>query len=214
LEQLKDGYVFRITRSQQTLDDYSTILKMNSKGQALQLVKSGPDSTYPSILQAIIKMINMAEDHVYITTPYFVPPDSIMEALRIAALGGIDVSVLFPEQSDHISVHLASKTYLNELIKCGIKVYLYDKKSFIHSKVITVDGLIGTVGTANMDIRSYEQNYEVNAVIYSSDVIKVLEDNFQEDLKRSILITIDDCKNEPFYLKWFEAIARVFSNLL
>jgi len=159
-------------------------------------------------------MINMAEDHIYITTPYFVPPDSIMEALRIASLGGIEVSVLFPEQSDHIPVHLASRTYLNELIKCGIKVYLYDKNSFIHSKVITVDGLIGTVGTANMDIRSYEQNYEINAVIYSSDVVKRLENDFLEDLKKSTLTTYDACKNEPFYIKWLEAIARVFSYLL
>jgi cardiolipin synthase A/B len=197
-------------------DDFSTYFPkpVASKGQTLQLVKSGPNSAYPSILQATIKMINMAEDHIYITTPYFVPPDSIMEALRIASLGGIEVSVLFPEQSDHIPVHLASRTYLNELIKCGIKVYLYDKNSFIHSKVITVDGLIGTVGTANMDIRSYEQNYEINAVIYSSEVVKRLENDFLEDLKKSTLTTYDGCKNEPFYIKWLEAIARVFSYLL
>lgn len=197
-------------------DDFSTYFPKPeaAKGQTMQLVKSGPDSAYPSILQAILKMINMAEDYIYITTPYFVPPDSIMEALRIAALGGIEVIILFPAQADHVSVHLASKTYLNELIKCGVKVYMYDKKAFIHSKVITIDGLIGTVGTANMDIRSYEQNYEVNAVIYSREVIKEIEENFKKDLSKSALITYDYCIKEPFYIKWAEAIARVFSYLL
>lgn len=215
------------------LDDYLTIKEANkelplyeddissyfpkpeaSKGQALQLVTSGPDSIYPSILQSIIKMINMAEDHVFITTPYFVPPDSLMETLRIASLGGIQISILFPDQSDHLTVHLASKTYLNELIKCGIKVYLYEKKSFIHSKVITVDGKIGTVGTANMDIRSFEQNYEINAVIYSKEIIEELEANFLKDLEKSSIVLDECCNSESFFIKCAEAIARVFSYLL
>ncbi|MFA9397846.1 MAG: cardiolipin synthase [Clostridiaceae bacterium] len=186
----------------------------NSKGQVLQLVKSGPDSNYPSILQGVLKMINLAKDHVYITTPYFVPPNSIMEALKIAALGGIDVKILFPEQSDHLTVHLASETYFQEIIKCGVEIYYYDKKAFVHSKVITVDGKIGTVGTANMDIRSYYQNYEINAVLYDKNLVSSLEAEFKKDLENSRLITSAYFDELPFYKKIAQDLARVFSYLL
>jgi cardiolipin synthase A/B len=183
-------------------------------GKLMQLVKSGPDSKFYAIQQAVLKMITMATDHIYITTPYFVPPPSIMDALKIAALGGIDVRILFPGRYDHITVYYASKTYLAELIKCGVKVYFYDNKSFVHAKVMTIDGKICTVGTANMDIRSYELNYEINAVIYDSETTEKLEEQFYEDIGRSRMYTIEDYEDSPLYIKLFEAIARLFSAIM
>lgn len=192
---------------------YFPIIK-KSGGVVMQLVKSGPDSEYPGIMQGILKMITMAKKHIYITTPYFVPSESIMDALKIAALGGIDVKILFPGKYDHITVYYASKTYLAELIKCGAEVYFYRDDGFVHAKVMTVDGKIATVGTANMDIRSYELNYEVNCVIYNDEVAHQLEEMFFEDLKVSRNITQENIDSSPRLEKAAEAFARVFSSIL
>lgn len=215
------------------LDDYFTIKKVNgdfffetedfkhyfpepkkSKCQIMQLIKSGPDSEYPAIMQGVLKMITMAEKHIYISTPYFVPTESIMEALKMAALSGIDVRILFPGRYDHAAVYYASRTYLLELLKCGAKVNFYNSKSFIHAKVMTIDGKIATVGTANMDIRSYELNYEINAVIYDDNKTKELEEQFFEDLESSTEITLSDYENTPKHIRALESLARVFSSLL
>ncbi|NEZ45878.1 cardiolipin synthase [Clostridium niameyense] len=180
----------------------------------MQLVKSGPDSQFQAIMQAVFKMINLAKDHIYITTPYFVPNDSIMNALKIASLGGVDVRILFPGKYDHLVVYYASKTYLEELSNYGIKIYFYEDKSFIHAKTMMVDGEIATVGTANMDIRSFELNYEINAVIYDEETTEQLEYIFFEDLKRSRRIYREDFINKPMRTRINEGVARVFSALL
>jgi cardiolipin synthase A/B len=180
----------------------------------MQLATSGPDSEYPAILQGILKMISMAKHHIYITTPYFVPSDSIMEALKVASLSGIDVRILFPGRYDHFLVYYASRSYLAELIKCGAKVYFYNDKGFVHSKVLTVDGKISTVGTANMDIRSYELNYEINAMIYDEEVTEQLENTFFDDLMVSKPITLEVYEKSSKIIKAIEAVARVFSSLL
>ncbi len=195
------------------IEEYFPISK-NCSGKVMQLVKSGPDSSYHSILQGIIKMIALAKKHIYITSPYFVPNESIMEALKVAALGGVDVRILFPGKYDHFIVHYASRTYLYELIKSGARVYFYDKNSFIHAKVITIDGEVSQVGTANMDIRSFELNYEVNAVIYDKDKTNELESLFLQDLKSSTLVKADYYENLPRSIKFIEAITRLFSYLL
>lgn len=182
--------------------------------EVMQIVKSGPDSKYKSIMQCILKMIMLAKNHIYITTPYFIPPESIMQALKTAALSGIDVKILFPAKYDHLIVYYASRTYLAELLKYGVKIYLYDKESFIHSKVLTIDSCIATIGTANMDIRSYELNYEINAVIYDKKVTQKLDYLFFQDLNNSIEFTIDTYNEIPFKTKLLDAFARLFSSLL
>ncbi|MBU5486550.1 cardiolipin synthase [Clostridium sp. MSJ-11] len=196
-------------------DFFSYFPKIHKKDtKIMQLIKSGPDSPYPSIMQGMLKMINMAKKNIYITTPYFVPPESIMDALKISLLSGVDVRILFPGKYDHFIVYYASKTYLAELIKCGAKVYLYDDKSFIHAKVMTIDGKVATVGTANMDIRSYELNYEINAVIYDEPVTTQLDELFFEDLKNSVMLTEKQYDSTPFLAKSMETVARLFSSLL
>lgn len=215
------------------LDDYFTIKRIDgdyflqkdefanyfpepvkSNKQIMQLVKSGPDSEFPAIMQGVLKMITMAKKNIYITTPYFVPTESIMEALKMSALSGVDVKILFPGRFDHVLVYYASRTYLAELLRCGAKAYFYSKDSFIHSKVMTVDGKISTIGTANMDIRSYELNYEINAVIYDDAKTSDLDKQFFKDLEKSDEIFIEDLDGVSRFHKILEATSRVFSSLL
>ncbi|WP_238886844.1 cardiolipin synthase [Clostridium sp. YIM B02551] len=215
------------------LDDFLTIQKANNvysfydaefnkyfpttkvkNDTLMQLVKSGPDSEFPAIMQAMLKMITMANNNIYITTPYFVPPESIMDALRIAALGGVEVKIIFPEQADHFIVNKASRTYFDELLSCGVKVYFYDKESFVHAKTMTVDGKLCTLGTTNMDIRSFDLNYEINCVIYDEVITKQLEEIFIEDLKMCREFTLDESNNTSKAEKLIEGVARVFSSLL
>ncbi|MGV2685932.1 cardiolipin synthase, partial [Clostridium perfringens] len=165
------------------LDDFSSIKKYNNEqisilnnvdsyfknhdfngNIAMQIVKSGPDSEFPSILQCLIKMISSAKKNINIITPYFIPSEGLMDTLRIASLSGIKVSLIFPKKADHFTVNRASQTYLAELSRSGAKIYLYNKRGFIHSKILTVDEKICTIGTANMDIRSFELNYEINTI--------------------------------------------------
>lgn len=185
-----------------------------SKGKIMQLVMSGPDSLYPSIMHAILKMISMAKDHIYITTPYFIPPECIMEELKVAALSGVDVVILFPGEYDHMPVYYASRSYIAELLKCGVKVYMYKNNAFVHSKVVTVDGKISTIGTANMDIRSYELNYEVNAVIYDEETTKQFDELFKSDVKDGILLTQEEYDKTSLWIKFVEAFMRIFSSLM
>lgn len=216
------------------LDDFITIEKANNsytfydkefyryfpentnvhKKVLMQLVKSGPDSTFPAIMQSILKMIMNARENIYITTPYFVPPSSLMEALKIASLSGVDVKIIFPEKSDHIMVNKASRSYLSELMDCGIEVYLYDKNSFIHSKTMTIDGKICTLGTANMDIRSFELNYEINTVIYDKDITNNIDSLFFEDLLKCRHFKIEEYETSNKFNKFVEGFARIFSALL
>ncbi|MGG5460096.1 cardiolipin synthase [Clostridium sp. B9] len=180
----------------------------------MQLVKSGPDSTFPAIMQSILKMIMTARKNIYITTPYFVPPSSIIEALRIASLSGVDVKIIFPEKSDHFMVNKASKSYLAELMDCGIEVYFYDKKSFVHAKTMTIDGEICTLGTANMDIRSFELNYEINTVIYDDKITAKLDELFYEDLIKCRHYKIEEYEKTTKFDKFIEGVTRIFSSLL
>jgi cardiolipin synthase len=216
------------------LDDYFTIKEVNletedrfsenfdvyfpktgtADGKLMQLVVSGPDSPYPAIMQAVLKMITMATDHIYITSPYFIPSESIMNALTIAAMSGIKVHILFPGRYDHILSYYASRTYLAQLVKVGVIVHFYDPDSFIHAKCVIVDGKVATMGTANMDIRSFELNYEINAMVYDEEIAEKLEEMFFEDLKKSRRVTEEYFENLPARVKIFEAFCRIFSALL
>ncbi|GKX68087.1 cardiolipin synthase [Inconstantimicrobium mannanitabidum] len=180
----------------------------------MQLVKSGPNSEFPSIMHGMIKMISMATKYVYISTPYFIPSESIMDALVLASLSGVEIKIIFPEKADHFLVNRASRSYLAELLRCGAKVYFYDSKNFIHSKTLTVDGMLATLGTANMDRRSFELNYELNAVIYDKKTTQKLDMLFIEDLKKCREFTLKEYENQNFFKKFIDSFARIFSALL
>ena len=179
----------------------------------IQIASSGPDSDWASIMQAFFAAITRAKDHIYISTPYFLPNQAIMTAVEVAAMSGVDVRILLPEKSDSKIVHWATKSYISELLEAKVKVYLY-KKGFNHSKLIMIDSMFCSVGTANMDNRSFDVNFEVTAIMYDEKVTLELEEHFLDDLRGSELITRNDWEGRPRWDSFREGAARLFSPLM
>lgn len=182
-------------------------------GVATQIVSSGPDTKWNNVRNGFFKMMNEAESHIYLTTPYFVPDDGIFESLRVAALSGLDVRIIIPGNPDHFFVYWASMSYLGELLEAGVKVYQYER-GFIHAKVLTIDGKVATVGSANMDIRSFVLNFEVNAFLYDEGITQLLEEEFQNDLRSCVEITKEWYQRRRWWFKVHESVARLVSPML
>ena len=187
--------------------------KITEKGDSIvQIVASGPDSKYPTILHQYLGLINMAENCIYIANPYFMPSRPLLEGLKMAALGGVQVKILVPEKSDSKLAHYSMHSYFNELLQVGVEIY--KSSNFLHSKIIITDEEIVSVGSGNFDHRSFEQNFETNALIYNKDVAKQVANNFLKDCKKSKLLTLEKHKSRKFYKKVLEGFARLFSPLL
>jgi cardiolipin synthase len=179
-----------------------------------QIVPSGPDSKWEAIRQGYFKMIVNAEKSIYIQTAYFVPDDSLAEALKTAALGGVDVKIMIPGKRDHPFVHWASTSYLSDLLDSGLKAYIYDYDRFMHVKAVMVDGRIASVGSANFDIRSFHYNFEVNAVIYDPYIVNQLEQQFLEDIGQCTEMTRETYEKRSFDVRFRESVSRLISPLL
>jgi cardiolipin synthase len=179
----------------------------------VQIVPSGPDTDWETILQGIITVFSNARKNIFIHTPYFLPPESLMTAIEMAALSGIDVRLMVPFKTDTILASAASSSYFQRVMEAGARIYLY-KQNFLHSKAITVDNEIGIVGTANMDIRSFEQNFEVNAFIYGEQTAIDLYNAFEEDAKYCEEIDLENWKKRRPVQRVKESFARLFSPLL
>lgn len=178
----------------------------------VQIVTSGPDSDWANIMQAYFYAIMRAHNNIYISSPYFIPNESILTALKTVALSGIDVRIILPGKSDSTIVYWSSLSYVPELLEAGIKIYLY-QKGFNHSKIMMVDGSCSFVGSANMDIRSFEDNFEVAAIIYDEDISKQLEQSFVNYLSDSLFITLEEWNRRPFRNNFRESFARIISPL-
>lgn len=190
------------------------IVKSNIKSECLvQIATSGPDSHWASIMQAFFAAMTHAQHHIYISSPYFTPNEAVLTAIKVAALSGIDVRIMIPSRSDSKVVYWASRSYIGELIEAHVKVYLY-RKGFNHSKLLMIDGQFASVGTANMDMRSFEDNFEVSAIIYDRDVTKELEEKFLEDLEQSREVTQEYWDTRPVLHNIYEGFSRLFSPLL
>lgn len=185
----------------------------NRSGVAVQIATSGPDSDYASIMQGFFSVIARAKRYIYISTPYFLPGESILTALKVAALSGIDVRIMLPEHSDALMVHWASRSYFTELLEAKIGVYLY-RKGFNHSKLMIIDGSFCSVGSANMDSRSFEDNFEVTAMIYNRKIASELELSFMTDLQNAKRLTLQGWEGRKQKDNFKEAAARLFSPLL
>lgn len=187
---------------------------INNKGNSMvQVVPSGPDSDWEAIHYAYFTAICEAKEKIYIETPYFIPDESILKALKSAALSGVDVRIIFPKIADHRIVHEASYSYFGDILKAGGRVYLYNK-GFIHSKVMIIDNKLASIGSANMDLRSFMLNFEVNAFLYDKSIVKDITGDFNEDLRNSEEITMDKYCNRATIKKIKESAARLFSPLL
>ena len=184
-----------------------------AEGHYVQVAASGPDSQWESIHQMYFSIISTAETSVYITSPYFVPGDSILMAIKTAALSGVDVRLIVPGYPDHYIVVWASHSYLEEIMDAGASVYFYEK-GFIHAKVLIADGAIASVGTANMDERSFNHNFEVNCLIYTREVVEEIEAQFFQDLEDSREVDLEQYKQKSVTRRLKESLARLFSPLL
>jgi len=182
-------------------------------GSIVQIAASGPDSDNPTILFSLIQAIGMAEKEILITTPYFIPGESLLDAMVVAALSGVKVKLLVPDKSDSLMVASAARSYYGELMKAGVEVYLY-KKGFIHAKTMVSDGQLSVIGTANMDNRSFELNFEVNCVIYDSKTAGKMTSIFYKDLEDSVQINAEEWEKRPLYKQFPEKLSRLFSPLL
>ncbi len=181
--------------------------------KVVQIAASGPDSETPSILFSILQAINLATKEILISTPYFIPGDGLVEALIIASLSGLSVKLLIPGISDSILVNSAARSYYKYLLQRGVEIYQY-KKGFLHAKTMVADRKIAIVGTANMDFRSFDLNFEVNAIVYDTEIAHQLSAIFFEDLKDAEKIDAKAWINRPLYIQLLEKIARLVSPLL
>ena len=179
----------------------------------IQIVSSGPDSEEMHIKNGYLKMIMSARESIYIQTPYFVPDESFLDCLKIAALSGVDVNIMIPNKPDHPFIYWASYSYIGELLRSGVKAYTYEA-GFLHAKTVIVDEEISSVGTANIDIRSFKLNFEINAFVYDKFVASTLTDNFKEDLKKCHEITQARYDSRSTIIKLKESISRLLSPIL
>lgn len=179
----------------------------------MQIIYSGPDTSQQQIRDNYIRLINKAEKSIYIQTPYFIPDDAMLTALLIALHSGIEVNLMIPCKPDHPFVYWATYSYAGELIMHGAKCYIYNN-GFLHAKGLMVDEKVLCYGTANMDIRSFALNFEVNAIIFDEDKAKEMTAIFNKDLKQCSLITKDVYAGRSLMIRIKEQVSRLLSPLL
>ncbi len=179
----------------------------------MQIISSGPDNTIQQIRDNYLRLIHKAKESIYIQTPYFIPDESIFNALMVAVRSGIEVNIMIPCMPDHPCVYWATYSYIGDMVMAGAKCYTYNN-GFLHSKGIIVDGKVFCYGTANMDIRSFALNFEVNAVVYDSQKAKEMEQIFKADLAVCKQITKDSYAERSLLIRIKEQICRLMSPLL
>jgi len=180
----------------------------------VQVITSGPDSQWAGIEQLYSLMIVGAQRHVYLQSPYFILTAAMVEALRTAALAGVDVKVMLSARaSGNRLPGWAGNTYIAEVVAAGVRVYLYDR-GYLHAKTVSIDSQICSIGSANVDIRSFSINYELNAVLYSDRLAGELEATFHEDLAHCREFDPAEYRSRGFPLRFRDSVARLFSPLL
>lgn len=177
------------------------------------IVSSGPDRSGEPILEAAFAAVKAAKSSVYISTPYFIPDESLLAALGNAAKSGVDVRLIIPGIADTQLVLWATLSFIERMLEAGVRVYRY-QKGFIHAKVLIVDGLLAIVGTANMDMRSFHSNFEQNAVLFNQQTIEQLRQDYEQDLLDSLELDLQSFSMRAKRQKAAEAAARLLSPLL
>lgn len=178
----------------------------------VQIVSSGPDTTWPYIMQGIVSAIMSATDYVYIHTPYFIPNQTLNDALIVAALSGIDVRLMIPIKSDSLTTSYSSASYLSDVMEAGVKVYQYTE-GFLHSKAIVVDDFISIIGSCNLDERSFYLNFEANAFVYEEKTALRLKELFLKDQKKCHKLDAEEWQRRSRWQKFKESVARLASPL-
>ena len=180
----------------------------------VQIATSGPMDEWKVTMQGMIRLITQAQRYVYIESPYFIPTEPVMLALKNAALSGVDVRIIIPYYGDKgVLVPLASRSYVEEALIAGVKIYFYGG-GYLHSKTLVSDGTVCTVGSTNLDVRSFEQDFEINAFIYDAAVSRKLRDAFLSDMENSTRVTLEQWRKRSTWEKFKESFARLFSPIL
>lgn len=180
---------------------------------AMQICASGPDTDWANIMEVIFTAIVTSEKYVYITTPYFIANEQIVTAMQVASKSGVDVRLLIPKDSDSWTAKYATYSYIENLMEANVRIYRYCK-GFIHAKTMVVDDMFSTVGTANMDYRSFNINFEINAMIYNAEKSIDLKAQFFQDLEDSEEVDLERWKNRSKIEKFKESYCRLWAPLL
>lgn len=187
---------------------------LDSKGDNLmQLVTSGPVGHFKDIHLGILHAISNAKESIYIQTPYFVPTDALLLNLQMAAMRGVDVRLMIPRHSDTTFVHIATMAFLKEALDAKVSVYMFES-GFLHSKLLVIDNTLTITGSANMDIRSFEHNFEFEAFIYNEETCSEAKRIFFRDIQDSTLLTSEEWEKRGRFQKFKESVMRLFSPLL
>lgn len=180
----------------------------------MQIMTSGPTGQWRTLQQAFTFCITNAKKYLYIQTPYFLPTESLNQALQTVALGGVEVCLMLPERSDTRIIHIASHSFLDDMIKAGVNVFFY-KTGFLHSKLLVIDDEISCIGSANFDFRSLEHNFEINAFVYDKSFAMQMKNMFLDDIKNNCEpVNPTSWLNRSFIKRLPESVMRLFSPLL
>ena len=181
----------------------------------LQIVSSGPNPNNRfEIKWSYLELIQKAEHYIYIQSPYLILDNSIADSLKLASISGVDVRIMIPGKGDHPFVYWANLAYAGDLLNYGIKIYHYDKSAFLHAKTVVIDDKVCSIGTANMDTRSCELNFEVNSLIYSEEVAIRQRAQFDTDVVISKELTKKEYQSRGNMVKFKEGFSRLFSAVL
>ncbi|WP_332309479.1 cardiolipin synthase [Planococcus lenghuensis] len=183
------------------------------KGAAMQIVASGPDERHTQVKNGLLKLIASAQQSIYIQTPYFVPEQTIIDALQVASLSGIDVRMMIPDKSDHPFVHSATLSFVGDLLDAGVQVYAYHN-GFLHAKMMIIDGKAFTLGSANMDVRSFKLNFEVNAFIFDRETTEAMTEVFFRDMELTSQLTQEYFDSRSLFKRIRHRFARLMAPLL
>ncbi|TBL76097.1 cardiolipin synthase [Paenibacillus thalictri] len=194
-------------------DHFSFRSERHPGHSAVQIISSGPNSQTEHLKNMYLKLIMSAKKSIYIQTPYFIPDSSFMDACKIARLSGVDVRIMIPNKPDHPFVYSATLAYAGELLPYGVKIFEYEK-GFLHAKTIVVDQEVASVGTMNIDTRSFRLNFEVNALVYDEKVAIQLYDLFLQDSKHCSELTLERYEARSNLAKAKEAVSRLLSPIL
>ncbi|MFT8469817.1 MAG: cardiolipin synthase [Oenococcus sp.] len=194
------------------LADYFPATQVNGI-HPIQIVSSGPESLVDQIKQGYLKMISLATKTITIQTPYLIPDQPIFENLLIALAAGVKVDVFIPNRPDHPFVYRATQYYAQELIQAGAHVYRYDN-GFLHSKLLMIDDEIISIGSANMDIRSFELSFEANAFIYSAKFANKIKNQITKDVSQSKLLSQEDFDGQGVWMTVLQKFSRLLSPIL
>ena len=183
-----------------------------TSGIAAQVVSSGPDVETQYIKYSYMKMINNAKKYIHMQSPYFIPDDAFMTSLKMAVDSGVDVRLMIPGVPDKRFVYILTTSYMEDLLRSNVKVYLYN--GFIHSKMFIMDGEVTSIGTSNIDSRSFDLDFEINMFFYDIDFSSKCERIFMSDVDNSTAISFEQVKNRGYIRKMLESLMRIFAPLL